>query len=108
MKFLWLIAMSWAEEHGAEGVHEVAIPWNSIFVQAFNFSLLIGLLVYLLRKTVKQHFAERAENYRQLVDRAESARKDAERTRSQVQARLAKLEASAEQTVARATQEASE
>src|SRR5258708_39003888 len=112
MTWIWLsnIATAQAEEHGAgaAGVHELTIPWTSIFVQGFNLVLLLGLLVFLLRKTVKQHFAERAESYRQLVDRAEKAKREAERAHTQVKDKLAKLEAGAAQDVAHANQEAAE
>src|SRR4051794_2064038 len=70
------------------GGHEaVEIPWSPLFVQAFNFTVLFGLLFYLLHKTVKAHFAHRAAEYQQLVQRAESARKEAEASKLEVQRR---------------------
>ena len=112
MKLLLMMAMSWAQENGAEHLAEnaenIAIPWNSIFVQAFNFALLLGLLGYLLRKSVKQHFIERAQSYQELVDRAEKARSEAETSNHKIKERLQKLEASAGESVARAKAEAEE
>src|ERR1035437_6180972 len=118
MKFFFLnLAQAFAQEaqravdnvgHVAEQMgHEAGvIPWLSIFVQSFNFILLFGLLFFLLRKAVKHHFAERAETYRELVDRAEYARKEAEQSRSEMQTRLADLEVSASKSVEQAKSEA--
>ncbi len=92
-----------AAGHGAEG-----IPWGTIGVQAFNLAVLLGVLVYLLRKTVSAHFANRSQSYRDLVERAERAQQEAARNHAEVSARLAKLEASAAQTLQRAQNEATE
>lgn len=116
MKLFLLMAMTWAQEHGAEhvaehaaeGHHEVVIPWGSVFVQAFNFGLLALILFILLRKAVKAHFAERAQSYKELVDRAENARLEAERNHTQMKERLSSLEASAQQSVSKARAEAEE
>lgn len=113
MKLLLLMAMTWAQEHGTEAVaehagHEVTIPWDNIFVQAFNFVFLFGVLAFFLRKPLKAHFAQRAQTYQELVDRAEAARKEAEQTHHAIKERLTKLESSAEQSVERARSEAAE
>lgn len=112
MKLFLLMAMTWAQEHGAEGVaehgHEVVIPWNSLFVQSYNFILLGILLFFLLRKSVKQHFTDRALSYKELVDRAENARKEAEQSHSKIKARLENLEAQAERGVSQARLEAAD
>jgi F-type H+-transporting ATPase subunit b len=104
-------AVAFAQEHGAEaaGGHEaVTIPWDSITVQTFNFLVLFGLLGFLLRKPMKKHFAERAQQYQELVDRAEKARAEAEHSNRQIKERLAKLESSSQQNVAQARAEAEE
>lgn len=122
MKLFLLMAMTWAQEHGADhaaehaadqghaaaGAHVAHIPWESIFVQAFNFGILFILLVFLMRKAVKAHFSERAQTYRELVDRAENARLEAERNHNQIKERLNALETTAQQNVARAKAEAEE
>ena len=106
MKFLLLNALAWAQENGAEHATEaVTIPWSNIWAQAVNLFFLVGLLVYFLRHAVKQHFAQRAAEYREMVDRAEAARKEAEENRAQATARLQKLEAGAEQSAATAKSE---
>lgn len=114
MKLLMMMAQAWAEEHGAaaehlaEHAHEVVIPFRSIGIQAFNFILLAALLFYLLRKSVKTHFEHRARDYKELVDRAENARREAEKSHSQVKERLQKLEATAAHGVERAKSEATD
>jgi F-type H+-transporting ATPase subunit b len=111
MNALFFLLSSTAFAEGAEEAaehHEVLVPWGSIFVQAFNFIFLGVILFFLLRKAVKHHFAERAETYRELVDRAENARKEAEQTKAQMQARLDKLEAGAAKGVDQARTEAAE
>lgn len=109
MKLLLLMATTWAQEgaeHAAGPGETLSIPWGNIFVQAFNLFLLVALLTYLLRKTVKQHFAQRAQEYKELVDRAENARQEAEKTNRNIKDKLAKLEAGAKENVTRAGQEA--
>ena len=95
-----------AGAHGAD--HHADIPWGSISVQAFNFGLLLVILFVLLRKAVKAHFAERASSYQELVDRAENARREAQRNHDEMKRRLEGLESSAQQNVAKARAEAEE
>ncbi len=92
--------------HGAGDPH--AIPWGAIGVQAFNVVLLLVLLTYLLSKSVKAHFATRAHDYNKLVERAEVARRDAEKNHQSIKSRLEKLEADAEGSLVRAQAEAEE
>lgn len=110
MKLLLLTAMAWAQEHGGDLAHElhesVEIPWSTLTVQLFNFAFLFLLLGYFLRKSVKAHFTQRSTTYRELVDRAENARREAEQSHNVIKERLAKLESSAEQSVVQARSEA--
>lgn len=125
MKAFFLTAMAWAQEgaehaaeHAAEAAHgagEAAahgghegIPWESIFVQSFNFFLLVALLAFLLRKTVKAHFAHRANDYKQMVERADAARREAEQGKKDIEARLNKLESGASDGLTRAKVEAAD
>lgn len=108
---LLLATQAFAEEHGAEHAAHAdphAIPWHSIFVQGLNFFFLVFVLFMLLRKTVKAHFANRAQEFKQMVERAEAARLEAEKGRQVIKERLAKLEAEADKTVAQARAEALE
>lgn len=110
MRVLLWLSPAWAEdahhaaEHAAHGAD--TIPWSSLFVQAFNFTFLFILLVVLLRKTVKAHFANRAAEFNQLVARAEDARCQAEASKLEIEQRLAKLKASSANTATDARAEA--
>ena len=98
-----------SEHVSSTGHNEPAeIPWHPIFVQTYNLSLLLGILFFLLRKTVKAHFEHRARDYRQMVERAEAARNEAERGRREIKERLMKLEASSDQVMSSARSEAEE
>ncbi|HMN66957.1 MAG TPA: hypothetical protein PKC28_00305 [Bdellovibrionales bacterium] len=114
IKLLLLNAALWAEDahHAAAAAHgdahAVDIPWLGIFVQSFNLGLLILLLGFLLRKTVKAYFEHRARDYNQLVARAETAKREAERGHREISERLNQLEAGAEQGLAQARREADE
>ncbi len=107
---IWFIVSNFAQAWAAGGAHgdAHAIPWTTIIAQSFNFLFLIGVLVYLLRKTVKAHFANRAKEYHELVNRAETARKQAEDGKRVIQDRLAALEASSQDGLAQARREAEE
>lgn len=108
IQLLFMSAVALAEEgHGAAHVDPHVIPWSPIFVQFFNLAVLLGFLTYLLRKTVVKHFATRAEEYKEMVSRAEKARTEAEATKAAVAQRLARLEASSVDTVKQAEAEAS-
>lgn len=107
--FLFM-GQAWAAggEHAADHAGAHAVPWGTIFVQAFNLGFLLIILTVLLRKTVKAHFESRAQSYRQLVSRAETAREEAERGRREVKEKLARLEADSSQVVQQARSEAEE
>ena len=117
MKLILFLGTAWAEEgahHASAAAHEaghhapVVIPWMNIGVQVFNLVLLFSLLIYLLRKGVKAHFAHRATDYQQLVQRAQTAKDEAERGRQEIQNRLNKLESGAEEGLAQARRDAAE
>lgn len=100
---------AWAEEaHHAAAEHAVHVPTRSIFVQTLNVVLLLGVLIYLTRKTIVAHFKHRAEEYAQLVRRAQAAKDEAERGHREIKERLDKLESGAEASLAQARREADE
>jgi F-type H+-transporting ATPase subunit b len=109
IQLFFLTATAWAASGGHEaGHHDVHVPWLNVGVQAFNLILLFSLLTFLLRKSVKAHFAHRANDYQQLVQRAQAAKDEAERGRQEIQTRLNKLESGAEEGLAQARREAAE
>ena len=95
-----------AEEHGGHELHE--IPWKTLGVQTFNFIILVGGLIYLLRDAVRGHFSERLKTYSDLVQRAENAKAEAEKSHKEIELRLRHLESSAEKSVDQAAVEAAE
>jgi F-type H+-transporting ATPase subunit b len=109
MNLLFLMSLAVAEEahHLAEGHGDPhAIPVHSLGVQAFNFAVLFIVLFFLLRKTAAAHFAHRAKDYKEMVEKAETARKRAESERNQIRDRLQKLESSTEKNIEQAKREA--
>jgi F-type H+-transporting ATPase subunit b len=74
------------EAHGGGGV-----PWGEIAKQAVNFAILVGVLVYFLRKPLSAFLKERAELMRKSIDDAANARAEAVRRLEAVDARLSKL-----------------
>jgi F-type H+-transporting ATPase subunit b len=113
MMNLFILFMSRAFAEGAEAAAEAAehahgIPWHSLQVQTINCFILFGGLALVIAKPLKKHFTERAQTYRELVDRADNARKEAERSKNEMKARIDKLEATAVKGVEQARSEASD
>lgn len=110
LKILFFQFAAFAEEahHAAEGMaHDPhAIPWWSLFVQTFNFICIFVFLYFVLRKSVKAYFQHRARDYKMMVDRAESARREAEDNKRTINERLQKLESGAESSLTAAKAEA--
>jgi F-type H+-transporting ATPase subunit b len=104
-----------AKEAGAEGAaaehvvgahaHTTGVPF-SVALQAINFAIYIALLVWLLRKPVANFFRTREQIYKQAVMKAESAKRDAEKKKRDMQQRLSQLEASSEEALSNARAEA--
>ncbi len=90
---------------GAHGDHD-AIPVKAIIVQCVNVALVIGLLIYLLRKPAAQHFAERSETFNALLNKAEQAKKEAEENRRVISQKLSALEQNAQTSLVQAKDEA--
>lgn len=72
------------------GVHAV-IPWWDIFKQAVNFGILVGVLVYFLRKPVSAYLKERAQLLRNAIDEAARARASAAESLRSIELRMGKL-----------------
>jgi F-type H+-transporting ATPase subunit b len=107
----FFLAQAWAEEGGAmaaeHGAHE-AIPTHYLFVEAFNYGFLLLVLALLLRKPLTNYLRGRATEYEQLVRQAEAAKTDAERGKREIEERLTKLQAGAQQALIQAKIEAEE
>jgi len=94
-----------AAEHGG---HEASgeIPWGTIGIQAFNVGLLVAVLFYLLRTMVIEHFKGRRQLYTELVERAEAAKKAAEKSHREIAQKLNELQSTADQSLKTAQAEA--
>lgn len=106
-----LIAASYgyAQEHAAEAHGEHAgIPWEMLKKQAFNFVLVVGLLVYFLRAKVVEYFKARVDTYEKQAILAKKAKQEAEDQKHEMKNRLEKLQATAADSVDRARKEAEE
>jgi len=96
-------ASSGGAHHGEEG-----IPFKLILTQTFNLLVFVGLMVYLLRKPLATHFADRKKSFHELVDRAEKARREAESAKREMAERVARIESTAQSSVKDAEREAEE
>lgn len=89
----------------AEVGHHGGIP-SVVLWQAINFSLFVGLLFFLLRKAVKEHFLGRREGFLDAVSRAAAVKEKAEEEHKEIRQRLDRLHSEAEQNAQRAHSEA--
>jgi F-type H+-transporting ATPase subunit b len=80
-----------AEEGGAHQAGGVHIPWGDIVKQAINFLLLVGVLVYFLRKPLASFLKDRSEMLRKSIDDAAKARAEAAEKLAAIETRTAKL-----------------
>jgi F-type H+-transporting ATPase subunit b len=85
---LFLPSIAAAAEGTAGGA---GVPWWEIFKQAVNFGILVGVLVYFLRKPVGAYLTERAELLRRSIDEAARARADAAAKLTAIEDRMARL-----------------
>ncbi|MDH3237531.1 MAG: ATP synthase F0 subunit B [Deltaproteobacteria bacterium] len=76
-----------ASEAGAAA----GIPWWEIFKQVVNFSILVGVLVYFLRKPVSAYLKERSELLAKSIEEAAQAKKSAMERFAAIEARMARL-----------------
>ena len=84
------------------------IPFSVIIPQIVNFTLIILLLVYLTRNTVKNHFKSKSEKYLELVNRAQIAKEEAQTKYNETKAKLNELQATAQANLERIKAEAEE
>lgn len=90
-----------ATGHGDEGV-PVALVWH----QTFNVVLMLAGLIWFLRTPLRNHFKERRELFTAAAAKADEARRMANEEKSHIEAKLAKLEATAAESITRARAEA--
>ncbi len=99
--------LAWCE-NAAEEVDPHLVPWDTIGIETLNVIVLFALLIYFLRRAVIDHFQGRLKAYVELVERAESAKAEAEKSHREISKRLHDLQASADENLRRAEKEAAE
>lgn len=76
----------------ASGGHEDPFNWMFVLKHAINLVLLVGLLVYLLRKPFMAFLKKRKENITSEIDQAKKAIEEAKLKHEQYSAKLKNLE----------------
>lgn len=105
-----LPVLAFAQEHGGghgggHGAEAAGLP-TVVYLQAFNFLLYAAVLVYFLRAPVKNYFSGRGVAFNAALVKAQAAKDEAEAKKQEVAARLAQLEATANQQIAQAQADA--
>ena len=90
------------------GGHAEGIPYKTVMYQAINFVMLVGLLVYLLKKPLKLFFTEKKQNFLKAAEKAEQIQKIAEQEHLQIKVKLTKLQSTTDESIAKARAEASD
>jgi F-type H+-transporting ATPase subunit b len=96
-----LLISTLAMAAGGEGV-PVKLVWH----QTFNVVLMMGALVWFLKKPLGEHFKQRRELFSAAAAKADEARALAEKERVEIQTRLNKLESTSSESITRARAEA--
>lgn len=102
-----LILAAASVAYGAGGEHG-AVPTTLITYQAINVIIMFAALIYFTKAGVRKFFQEKRAAYLSAAQKSEAARKAAEDEHTQIQARLSKLENTADESVARARAEAAD
>ena len=92
----------------AAGGHSDGVPTDFIIAQAINFTLAGGLLIYLLKSKVVEHFKDRRASYTEFMSRAEKAMKEAEEQKKLFEDKLASLKQTEQDTLNQARSDAEE
>ena len=79
--------------------------WWDQFVKFFNVALVVGVLYFLLRKPVRNFFAERARQIDESLEAAEATRAEAERRLAEVKEKVSGLRREVEEIRRRAGEE---
>ncbi len=99
--FLPALAIAQEAEHQAHSANESGLPMV-VYLQAINFILYAGLLVYFLRKPVREYFTGRGAAFNAALTKAAAAKAEAEARKREVQAKIMALQANAAEDLAQA------
>jgi F-type H+-transporting ATPase subunit b len=106
LALLFSSVVAFAQHAGEHEVDPHLIPWATVGAQAYNFFVLIAVLIYLLRHAVIAHFKGRGSAYIELLARTKKAREEAERSHRDIAGRLKSLQNSANDSLKQAEVEA--
>jgi F-type H+-transporting ATPase subunit b len=84
-----LLPAAAAASEGAAG--HAGIPWGDILKQAVNFAILVGALVFFLKKPISSFLSDRSEQLRKSIEDAARAREEASAKLAAVEGRMARL-----------------
>ena len=96
--------LTWASEAGGQGGHH-ELNWWDFSLRLMNFAIMLGLLIYLLKKPLSNFFVSRRENIQNMLTELEQKKLEADRKCAEYQAKLATLDKEVEQIVAEYVQE---
>lgn len=99
-----LLASRFGEAAGAAD-HGGGLP-TIFWLQIVNFIIYVGAIIYFARGPIREMFKGRYEGFFSAVKRAEAAKAEAEAKRKEIQERLAKLEATRDESIQKARSEA--
>lgn len=71
--------------------HAVGIPWTDLLKQVVNFAILVGALVYFLKKPISSFLSDRSDQLRKSIEDAARAREEAAAKLSDIEKRMAGL-----------------
>lgn len=85
--------------------HGEGLP-TMFWLQVVNFVIYIGAIIFFARGPIREMFKGRYEGFFSAVKRAEAAKAEAEMKRKEIQDRLAKLEATRDESIQKARNDA--
>lgn len=101
-----LLASHFGKAAGAAD-HGDGLP-TVFWLQVVNFVIYMGAIIYFARGPIREMFKGRYEGFFSAVKRAEAAKAEAEAKRREIQERLARLEATRDESIQKARSEAAE
>ena len=95
MRYFWSIIAFFliSVSPALAGGHLTEASWTDLKFRVINFVLFAGILVWLLRKKIKNYYADRKEKIANELRNMEAAKVEAERSLAEVEKRIARLEA---------------
>ena len=97
------VALAAGGGHGHDDGH---IPLTQIGWQAANLGILLFAIIFFIRKSIVEAFADRQKNYVAQAEKTKSALKEAEAALSEIKEKLATLESSEQKSLENAKREA--